>query len=314
MAPAAAWLSSGLAFGLLLLSGAAAALAADDLETRRARIEQDERMARGELARDLIMPDRFDDMRLLLPQLQSVVHGVVSEISYDYLDCEGPRTVVTLRRVEALLGGNVEDTIELRVLGGPLPNGSYVAATELPRFVEGASYVLLLRNTDWRFAPVMGDLAFREENLFDRPVLIDSDGFAVTGVSDIGIERNSEQITGAVGLNVVGVEAGREVTGISGEAGEIRRCRRGEPCAAETGPNERDRAAMSVTRDPTNRFARPEIIQGLGPEHLAAAIPRDELVGRLKRFGDELGIEIGGDLHLSPRLGCWNWTITDPWR
>lgn len=313
MAPVAAWLTSGLASGLLLC-GAAAALAADDPETRRARIEQDQQMARGELARDLILPDRFDDMRLLLPQLRSVVRGVVTDISYDYLDCEGPRTVVTLNRVEALLGGTVDNTIELRVFGGPLPNGNYVEATELPRFVEGASYVLLLRNTDWRFAPVMGDLAFREEILFDKQVLIDSDGFAVTGVSDIGIERNTEQITGAVGLNIVGVVAEREVTRKPSETGEIRTCQRGEPCVADADPNETERAAMSVTKDPTNRFSRPELIEGIGLENLQPAISPDELVGRLKRYSAELGIEFGGDFHPSPRLGCWNSTITDPWR
>jgi hypothetical protein len=290
------------------------ASAADNAENRRARIERDQQMARGELAKDLVLPDRFDDMKFLLPQLQSVVRGIVTDISYDYLDCEGPRTVVTLSRVEVLLGGKVSSEVQLRVFGGPLPNGKYVEASELPRFVNGAVYILFLRNTDWRFAPVMGDLAFREETIFDRPVLIDSDGFAVTAVSKTGIERNTEQITEAVGPVILGVEGGRGIVHQQNESGEIRACERGQPCAFEIGPEAKERNALSVTKDPTNRFARPELVRGIGPEHLKPAMSGDELVSSLKRFAVEFSIEPGGAFQPEIRLGCWNVTITDPWR
>ena len=65
---------------------------------------------------------------------------------------------------------------------------------------------------------------------------------------------------------------------------------------------------------PTNRFARPPVLKGIGPGDVIAAIWTEELVDRIRRYSDDLGIEIGGRLELEPRLGCWNITITDTWR
>ena len=84
----------------------------------------------------MIPPDQFDSIGMLLPQLYAIVRGKVTDISYDYLDCQGPRTVVKLSRIETLIGEKVDSEIELRTFGGPLPNGNYVSASELPRFAS----------------------------------------------------------------------------------------------------------------------------------------------------------------------------------
>ena len=148
-------------FSLFLLMPGSAVYAQD----RDGMIERDSQVARGEIQGPrLIVPDRFDSIGTLLPQLYAVIRGTVADISYDYLDCQGPRTVVKLHNVETLIGERVGDDIELRTFGGPLPNGNYVSASELPRYVADTSYVVFLRNTDWRFSPVMGDLAFRERS------------------------------------------------------------------------------------------------------------------------------------------------------
>ena len=278
-------------------------------------IERDAQIARGEIQGPrLIVPDRFDSIGTLLPQLYAVVRGTVADISYDYLDCQGPRTVVKLRSVETLIGARTDRELELRTFGGPLPNGNYVAASELPRYVADGSYVVFLRNTDWRFSPVMGDLVFREEVIADRPVLVDSDGVAVSGVSEVGVERQTGQLTEPAGLHVLGAEGSREVSPAQ-DGGAIRKCERGTKCDLPEAATEADRrAALEATHDPTNRFVRPPVLKGIDPRDVVAAISTDELVDRIRRYSDDLGIEIGGRLELEPRLGCWNVTITDPWR
>ena len=66
-------------------------------QDRDGMIERDAQIARGEIEGPrLIVPDRFDSIGTLLPQLYAVVRGTVADISYDYLDCQGPRTVVKL--------------------------------------------------------------------------------------------------------------------------------------------------------------------------------------------------------------------------
>src|SRR5262249_8015185 len=114
--------------------------------------------------------------------------------------------------VEVILGGALEDrSFELRDIGGPLPNGVFVGVTELPRYVLGGDYVLVLRNTDWRYSAVIGDLAFRAENVAGKEVLVNTDGLAASGVSELGIETRTPQLTEAVGLSLVGNEMSKEV-------------------------------------------------------------------------------------------------------
>jgi hypothetical protein len=235
-------------------------------------------------------PDRFDSIDRLLPQLSAVARGTVSDIAYDYSDCEGPRTVIKLRRVETLLGTNIGREVELRTLGGPLPNGKYVSVSELPRYVKGGSYILFLRNTDWRFSSVMGDLAFREETIAGRKVLVDSDGLGVTGVGKSGIERLTDQLTEAAGVRAAGMTR--------------------KPGASENAAG----APASAVAHPIDRFARPAVSVGVGAAQVASAISADELVASIKRLASDHRVQIGGRLQPRSRLGCWNVTRTDPWR
>jgi len=193
--------------GSIIPCSVASALAAIVISTAAALAQE-----RDELLADLIFPAPFSTLRLLAPQIYSVVRGTVDDIHFEYDDCLGPRTVVRFREVEVILGGALEDrSFELRDIGGPLPNGVFVGVTELPRYVLGGDYVLVLRNTDWRYSAVIGDLAFRAETVAGKEVLVNTDGFAASGVSELGIETRTPHLTEAVGLRLVGNEMSKEV-------------------------------------------------------------------------------------------------------
>ena len=94
----------------------------------------------------IISPKGFATLADLVPQIHSVIEGDVSDISFDERDCEGPRTIVHLKNVSALLGSAPSgNTLDLRVFGGPRANGGWVTISEAPRYILGAHYILFLR-------------------------------------------------------------------------------------------------------------------------------------------------------------------------
>lgn len=264
-------------------------------------------------ARDAVQPASFDRIDTLLKQTAAIIRAKVTGISYAYGNCLGPRTIIKLDGVQTLSGTNASDHVELVTFGGKLPNGHFVSASELPRYVEGASYILFLRNTDWRFSPVIGDLAFREENIAGRPVLIDSDGFAVSGVGPSGIERRSAQLTEPA--------ANRFSSRLAGEMMDPPDSIPATPCKGKTCAPSAAEARISEGSGPPYPLGRPvgqsphpAVLGGIGRAEVASAISPDELMTRIERAADASHVAVGGKLQLRPRLGCWMVTPTDPWR
>jgi hypothetical protein len=249
-------------------------------------------------------PRTFATMRDLLAQVHSIVEGTVGDIRFDHEDCEGPRTIIYLRDVATLLGGRHEGNLELRTFGGPLPNGNYVSASELPRYVLGGRYILFLRNTDWRFSPVIGNLAFRHEVI-------------VSGVSERGIEISTPRLTHPAGRRVTGVvrskeEVPRQDLADDNQAGQATICdNTGNRELCRTDPDEesvrRERDALLASQ----RFARPAVLERIGPEQVSRAISRDELVSDIRRFAERYRVELGGYYAARPRIGCWGVTPTE---
>ncbi|RFC37079.1 MAG: hypothetical protein DID92_2727743387 [Candidatus Nitrotoga sp. SPKER] len=158
-----------------------------------------------------IPPRAFESMRAILEQTAAVVEGDVSDIAFDFDDCAGPRTKVKVVNTHSVLGTTVASEIVLSIFGGPMPDGRWFRASEMPRFAIGSRYVFFMRNTDWTFAPIIGELAYRVETIAGRSVLVNGNGQAVTGISETGIETNTVALTEPTGnrYRALRPEAGR---------------------------------------------------------------------------------------------------------
>jgi hypothetical protein len=144
---------------------------------------------------DAAAPGPVDNLRNAVRQTAAVVEGWVTNIQHEFSEENGPWTRVTLSNVHAHLG-SAPLTVEIRHFGGPLPNGRFLVAAELPVFVLGKQYVVFLRNTAWNVSPVVGDLALRVETLDGTEVLVNSDGQPVTEVGAQGLELGAALFEG----------------------------------------------------------------------------------------------------------------------
>jgi hypothetical protein len=129
-----------------------------------------------------------DDLQSAARQTAAIVDGIVTDIRYDYSEEDGPWTTVILSKARPI-AGSAPETIAIRHFGGPLPNGGFVVASELPVFVRDKEYIVFLRNTVWNVSPVVDDLAFRVDTVDTTEVVADSDGQPVLQVSAAGFER-----------------------------------------------------------------------------------------------------------------------------
>ena len=244
----------------------------------------------------IVRPQALTDLASHIRQLNAIVLADVRDISTSYDRCVGPRTVLHLGNVRSLLGSPHTDTMQLRVFGGPLPNGRYVQASESPRYVGGRRYLLFLFNTDWRFSPVIGDLAFRVENIAGREVLVSPNGQGVTGVSTLAVETQTPTLMLPAGLPGVGsvvmsptpmaqfVPCGVNADGTP-------RC---PPIPVDSlPPRETFQAAKPWTPQPT-------------AEDVARTITLNELVSKIDSVAKALGVTPGGYFAGSPRLECWD--------
>lgn len=146
--------------------------------------------AQGKPDRGVPEPSATPTLLSVLGQAAAVVEGVVSKIDFTYTDAEGPWTVVTLSQVSGLLG-TVPSEIQLRIVGGPKPDGKWLKVSNHPVFVLKEKYVVVLRNTRWHLSPILNNLALRETTFEGAEVLVDSSGGLVTGVSSSGVEISS---------------------------------------------------------------------------------------------------------------------------
>lgn len=262
--------------------------------------------------RSIREPRTFGTLSELLPQVNSVISGRVDGIRFDYDDCDGPRTVVQLTGVKTLLGDQRSEQLELRTFGGPLPDGEYVYASELPRFVLNAEYVVFLRNTDWRFSPVIGDWALRKYTIFGKEVLVNTDGFAATGINEQGLRFSAKQVAEPVGLRAVGLsispeQRSRMLDAAPTVGGEVAICATASDCRSSL------RADASKALDNvkvSRRFAAPALRDDVSPESVKGAISSDELVSSVKRFAVAHSLRLGGYFAERARIGCWDTTQT----
>jgi hypothetical protein len=257
-------------------------------------------------AHHVISPKAFATLADLVPQVHSVIEGDVSDISFDDRDCEGPRTIIHLTRVSALLGSPpAGSTLDLRVFGGPRANGGWISISEAPRYILGAHYVLFLRNTDWRFSPVIGGYAFRLETLAGKPVLVDSDGHIITGLTDEGIQLGA-QVTAPAGQAVKGMQ---RPTGFqpAASAGSATVCGPNDQRACGSTPPTADLQQQHQLHA-SGRFARPPQLEGITAQTVARAATPAQLLDPIRRWADEHHVNFGGYFAPVSRFGCWSTT------
>lgn len=266
---------------------------------------------------DYVPARSFATTKDVLEQLHSVVEGTVENIRFDMDDCWGPRTVLTLANVRTVVGGAHSPGIELYTFGGLLPGGSYVEVSELPLYVLGGRYLLFLRNTDWRYSPVIGDYAYRFERIAGKETLISSSGRGVTGFTDEGIETNTGALTGPVGYHVKGLPASYRNALKDAMSRSDRKCNGQSP--GDVGCRESAASLSTVASDAegarrrlllTQRFARPAILEGVDERSVASAIDPSELLRQLEQRLTKTGVRPGGRFFDRPRYGCWGSTPT----
>jgi hypothetical protein len=131
----------------------------------------------------------------VLGQTAAVIEASVADVSYQYDDVEGPRTVATLNDIVVHMGEAFsKDTgsLELRSFGGFLPDGSEMSATHVPRLAHGERYLVFLRNTDWALSPIAFEHAFRVVKIGAARGLVDPYGRLVAGLGHHGVVPGPE--------------------------------------------------------------------------------------------------------------------------
>ena len=146
-----------------------------------------------------IAPASVDTSRQMLAQTSTIFRGSLKDVQFTYDGCSGPRTNYVFSNSSPLFGEKVEAQVNVRVLGGPTPRGTWLTVSELPQLALNSQYVVFLRNTDWTLSPIVGNLVFRVEAIDGREVLVNPDGRAVTGWDDNGPLLSAGMVSEGVG-------------------------------------------------------------------------------------------------------------------
>jgi hypothetical protein len=251
----------------------------------------------------------------MLAQTATVFRGSLKSVQFTFDSCSGPRTNYVFSDSSTLLGATVESTVTLKVLGGPTPAGRWVGVSELPKLALDSQYVTFLRNTDWTFSPVVGNLVFRVETIGGREILVAPGGHAVTGWGPDGPE-----LSAAVASEVVGSKRRGYKTADVPPAGN--QPTSGSPAANgdSASPNNATAAAPPTQDSPLARAPSAEQIRKAGlfarPELFASAIANaptvsiTSFVTGVRTTADRAQVNIGGRLTLDPRWKCWSSTPT----
>jgi hypothetical protein len=125
--------------------------------------------------------------------MASLVEGDAGDPTFEYSDALGPRTVTTLSNVVTLIGPKVPSTIQLRIYGGPLPDGSAAYIAEIDPLARGGHYVLFLSRKGWFATPILG-APLRRETIEGREILVTDTGFAVGGLATHGYALAGPQL------------------------------------------------------------------------------------------------------------------------
>ncbi|TSC23375.1 hypothetical protein [Corallococcus sp. Z5C101001] len=178
-------------FALALLWGMAGGAGCTASAADEASSEAPQRQERPLAAEATLRPPRrVDSLLSLFDQTASVVEGEVTDIRSEYSPRTGPWTVVTLGNVRAHLGTAPRE-VQLKQAGGLLPDGRRLVISHVPRFVQGARYVVFLRNTGWSLSPVLDEHAFRVETVAGREVLVGAEGGLVSGMDSEGVRQTA---------------------------------------------------------------------------------------------------------------------------
>lgn len=264
-----------------------------------------------------IPPAPADSSKEMLAQTAAVFVGKLRDIQFTYDDCGGPRTKYVFSGSSSLLGTAVDPNVALQVAGGPTPKGTWVSVSELPQLALDAEYVVFLRNTDWTYSPIVGDLVFRREVVGGRELLIGPTGQAVTGWNDAGPMYSAATVVEPVGSQRRGY---REAT-----------ARPAEPHSAsgQSNPGARVVQAQGDVRPPppiaaaastlpfgpsaaelraSGRFAKAAVSTAeIGNVEV---LDTERLVSTIRGIAGQANAQVGGRLTLEPYWRCWSYTNT----
>lgn len=123
--------------------------------------------------------------KAVVDQTAAVVQGTVTSVSESYNEREGPRTLVTLSKLNVLWGEIRSPDVMLKLFGGHVPgHRGRIDEVHIPTFVRGKTYLVFLSNRDWRLSPVTARQAFIIEKVQGKDIVATRDGFAVFGIDD----------------------------------------------------------------------------------------------------------------------------------
>ncbi|MDI1442962.1 hypothetical protein [Polyangium sp. 6x1] len=132
------------------------------------------------------LPSPADTLADVLRQTAAVIEGDVEDVSFQFDEVEGPRTIATVTNVFVHLGSlgkSTPSSVVIRSFGGYLPDGREIVATHVPELAPGKRYFLFLRNTEWTLSPIAFGHVFRVDTVGTKRALVDAYGRLIAGVS-----------------------------------------------------------------------------------------------------------------------------------
>jgi hypothetical protein len=262
-----------------------------------------------------IPPAPIDDSSQMLAQTATIFRGSMKSLLFTYDDCSGPRTDYVFSDSSSLAGTPVQSTVTLAVLGGPTPAGKWVGVSELPKLALDSEYVTFLRNTDWTFSPIVGNLVFRVEKIAGREVLVNPSGRAVIGWGAHGPLLSAAPVSELVGAKLHGYKSSdapakddQPTTAASDSKGELRSTDSATPAPARTQDSLLARAPSLDEIRKAGLFARPALFASAIANEPTVSI--DSFLAATRTAADQAHVIIGGRLTLTPFWKCWSSTPT----
>jgi hypothetical protein len=116
----------------------------------------------------------------------ALVRGTVIARKSAYDPVGGPRTEYTFKVEDVYEGSVPREQVVLSFLGGHLPDGRFLAVSDVPILADGRSYLALLAADSAFFSPVVPDFLFAIEDIEGKEVLIGEDGRGLAAITVLG--------------------------------------------------------------------------------------------------------------------------------